>query len=340
MVASIIDNVVPRGFKWGIVGALLGSLIFGLTASPLILWETSQIPFPSQPIPHTPVELIEGYLQGGPVGILRGVEDLLASVMLGGTIGFLCSAIPGALGGILLGILIHLGAVRLHFPGSIGVAVTVGALVGGATGRVLVTPLAWLPPPDSAELILERLVLLAATASGAWVGWRLVSGYRHTAGEKQLALVPSSICEELPILRSLLRGLGWGLIACLLFSVIFDAMGILSLGMSPVDGIFVLVMSLVPAMWGGAIFGILLYNVFRMPLSTSSDVLLISIIGGVLAFLIAEPTVLLVIGLSHTQSMVPRVIQVGLGFLTGAVIRILAEKRLASEAYSIGANGR
>ena len=331
MVASIIDDVVPRGCKWGIVGALLGSLIFGLAASPLILWETSQIPLPYDlSVPHTPAELIGDYLQKGPVGILHGVEDLIASIMLGGTIGFLCSAIPGALGGVFLGILVHLTAVRLHFPASVRVAVACGALVGGVTGLVLVVPITWLPSPNSTDLILEGLIFLAATASGAWVGWRLISGYRHVMGEKQLALAPSSICEELPILRSLLRGLGWGLIACLLFNLVFIAMGILLLGMWPPHGIFVLVMSLVPAMWEGAVFGILLYNVFRVPLSTSSDVLLISIIGGVLGFLIAEPTVLLVTGFSYTQSMVPRVMQVGFGFLTGTVIKILADRHLAS----------
>lgn len=226
MIELPADQMLARGLVWGLVGALLGSVIFGLIASPLVLWEISQTPLPyTKPIPDSPADLIDNYLQEGLIGIWRGVGDLLSSAMLAGTVGFMCSAIPGALGGIVLGILIHFGIARLPFSGRLGVSMAVGALIGGAAGLLLVAPVSLLPSPDSATLIMGRLVPLVAIACAAWVGWRLASGCQQVKsppnGDRRL-LYPPSISEELPILKPFLRGLGWGLIACVLFNLVFS----------------------------------------------------------------------------------------------------------------------
>jgi hypothetical protein len=200
MIELSIDEILGRGLVWGLVGALLGSLIFGLIASPLVLWEISQTPLPyTKPIPDSPADLIDNYLQGGLIGIWRGIGGLLSSAMLAGTVGFLCSVIPGALGGIVLGILIHFGIARLPFSGQMGVSMAVGALIGGAAGLLLVSPIALLPSLESTDLILGGLVLLIAIACGAWVGWRLAFGCQQVkspTGDGRGFLYPPSISEE------------------------------------------------------------------------------------------------------------------------------------------------
>jgi hypothetical protein len=335
MIELSIDEILGRGLVWGLVGALLGSLVFGLIASPVVLWEFSRIPLPDyKPRPDTPTDLVHSYLQEGLVGTLLGIKDLLSSFMFAGTVSFIYSAVPGALGGMALGILVHFGAVRLPFPGRMGVSMAVGGLIGGTTGLLLVSPISLLPSPDSAALIMERLVPLIALACGAWVGWRLASGYQQvkspTSGDRRL-LYPPSISEELPILKPFLRGLGWGLIACVLFNLVFNAIGSLLFGMNLVHGVANFITSIVPAAWGGTLFSISLYFVSRTSLPTPTKVLLLSIMGGVLGFLIAEPIVLAVTAFSYTQSMVFRVSQVILGLLTAVVTRTWVGRQLASD---------
>lgn len=335
MIELSIDEILGRGLVWGLVGALLGSLIFGLIASPLVLWEISQTPLPyTKPIPDSPADLIDNYLQGGLIGIWRGIGGLLSSAMLAGTVGFACSVIPGALGGIVLGILIHFGIARLPFSGRIGVSMAVGALIGRVAGLLLVAPISLLPSPDSVTLIIEWLIPLVAIACGAWVGWRLASGCQQvkspTGGDRRL-LYPPSIFEELPILRPFLRGLGWGLIVCVLFNFVFSTIGSLLFEMDLFDDIFIFIVSIVPATWGGALFSIVLHFVPRVSLPTPIKLLLISIIGGVLGFLTAEPIVSGFTAFSYTQGMVFRVFQVILGLLTAVVIRIWVGRQLAPD---------
>ena len=335
MIELSIDEILGRGLVWGLVGALLGSLLFGLIASPLVLWEISQTPLPyTKPIPDSPADLIDNYLQGGLIGIWRGIGGLLSSAMLAGTVGFACSVIPGALGGIVLGILIHFGIARLPFSSRMGVSMAIGALIGGTAGLLLVAPISLLPSPDSVTLIIEWLVPLVAIACGAWVGWRLASGCQQvessTSGDRRL-LYPPSISEELPILKPFLRGLGWGLIACVLFNLVFSAIGNLLFEVDLVDGILIFITSIVPAAWGGVLFSILLYFVSRASLPAPTKVLLISIIGGVLGLLTAEPIVSGFTAFSYTQSMVFRLSQVILGFLTAAIIRTWVRRQLTPD---------
>jgi hypothetical protein len=333
MIELSIGEILGRGLVWGLVGALLGSLLFGLIASPVVLWEFSRIPLPDyKPRPDTPTDLVHSYLQEGLVGSLLGIKDLLSSFMFAGTVSFICSAVPGALGGMALGILVHFGAVRLPFPGRMGVSMAVGGLIGGTTGLLLVSPISLLPSPDSAALIMEWLVPLIALACGAWVGWRVASSYQQvqSKSDDRRFPCPLSISEELPILRPFLRGLGWGLIACALFNFVFSAIGILLFEMDLINGMASFITSTVPAAWGGILFSISLYFISRASLPTPTKVLLISIIGGVLGFLITEPIVLTVAAFSYTQSIVFRVSQVILGFLTAAVIRTWVRRQLAS----------
>jgi hypothetical protein len=330
------DKIIVRGLVWGMVGALVGSLVFSLIASPLVLWEFSQTPLPySKPIPASPADLIDGYLQRGLGGILQGIKDLLTSAMLAGAVGFICSAVPGALGGMVLALLIHFGVAHDRpFLGRMGVSIAVGAFIGGGIGFLLVVPLSLLPAPDNAILIMGRLVPVVALACGAWVGWRLAGGYQPAKSLRrndQDFISPSSISEELPILKPLLRGFGWGLIVCVVFNLVFSAIGILLLGMELYHGIFNFIFSIIPAIVGGIVFSIFLYFIPRIPLPTSIRIYIVSIIGGVLGFLIAEPIVIGFIAFNLPQSEIFRQSQVILAFLTAVVIRIWVGKRLTSD---------
>jgi hypothetical protein len=335
MVELPTEKTLLRGLVWGLAGALLGSLVFGLIASPLVLWEFSQTPLPYyKPIPDSPADLIGGYLQGGLVGILRGMEDLLSSFLFGSTVGFIFSAVPGALGGMILGTLIHFGVARLPFPGQTGASMAIGALIGGAVGLLLAGPMSLLPSPDSAMLIMGRLVPLVSLACGAWVGWRLISGcqrIKSPTGDERDILCSSSVSEELPILRPLLRGLGWGLIVCVLFNLVFSAVGSLLLKMDSSYGIMSLIISIVPAIVGGAIFSISLSSISRAPLPTPTKVLLLSIGAGGLGLLIAEPIVHVFTAFNYNQSVVFRLSQVTLGLLTAVVLRIWVGRQLDSD---------
>jgi hypothetical protein len=194
MTEYTMDEVIFRGVLWGLVAVLLGSLIYGLVTSPLITWEIKQIPLPyTKPKPpDSPADLIDDYLQGGIVRILGGVFWLIHLSMLVGVIGFVLWAIPGAVGGMVLSILIHFVTATLPSLIRVGVSLLIGACIGAFIGGVsgfVFTPLFVLTDLD-ATLALRFFLppSLIGAFCGAWAGWRLTSGYRRV---KPLA-------EELP----------------------------------------------------------------------------------------------------------------------------------------------
>jgi hypothetical protein len=251
MTEQPIDDVILRGVLWGLVAVLLGSLIYGLVTSPLTIWEISQTPLPyTKPIPDSPANLIDDYLQEGIVGILGGILSLLWISMLVGVIGFALLALPGALGGAALNILIHFVTPPLPSLIRVGVALLIGALIGGAPGFVFVLLLALLPAPDRALELLCLLPVWVGVFCGAWAGWRLVSGCRRV---KPLA-------EELPYFRALFRGLGWGFAASVLSSLIYGLIYRLFFRPSLFDGIFDFAFFIIPgSVFGGAILSMLLH---------------------------------------------------------------------------------
>jgi hypothetical protein len=335
MVELSVEKTLLRGLAWGLAGALLGSLVFGVIASPLILWEFSQTPLPYyKPIPNSPADLMASYLQGGLVGVVRAGENLLSSVLFGSTVGFIFSAVPGILGGMLLAILIHFGVARLPFPTRTSISMATGALIGGAIGFLLVTPMSLLPSPDSAMLIMGWLAPLVSLACGAWVGWRLISGCQWikspTDGDQRVLCSPL-ISEEFPVLRPLLRGLIWGLTVCVLFNLIFGAVGSLFLKMDWFYGIVSFIISIVPALLGGALFNILVSSVSRVLLPTPAKVLLVSIGAGGLGLLIAEPITDTFAAFYYSQGIVFRLFQVTLGLSTAIISGMWVGRRLASD---------
>jgi hypothetical protein len=335
MVEISLEDTLLRGLAWGLAGTLLGSLVFGLIASPLILWEISQTPLPyDTPRADSPADLIDSYLQGGVVGALRAGRGILSSILFGGTIGFIFSALPGVLGGIILTSLVHFGASRLPVPARTGVSIAMGALIGGAIGLLLVTPMSLIPSPDSAMLIMEGLVQLVSLACGGWVGWRLISGclwIQSPMDSDRLVLRAPSISEEFPILRPLLRGLGWGLMVGVLFNLVFGVVGILFLKMEWFRSIMSFELSLVPALLGGAAFSILLPSLSRARLPTPAKVLLASIVAGGIGLFIAEPIATTFIAFYYSQRLVFRLVEVTLVLLAAVVSGIWVAKRLAPD---------
>jgi hypothetical protein len=333
MIEISMENTLLRGLAWGLAGTLLGSLVFGLIASPLILWEFSQTPLPyDTPRPDSPADLIDSYLQGGLVGALRAGGDILSSILFGGTIGFIFSALPGVLGGIILTSLVHFGVACLPFSIRTGVSIAVGALIGGAIGLLVVTPMSLLPSPDSAMLIMERLVPLVSLACGGWVGWRLISGcswIQSPIDSDQLVLRAPSIPEEFPILRPLLRGLGWGLMVGVLFNLVFGVVGTLFLKMEWFRSIMSFTLSMVPALLGGAAFSIVLPSLSRARLPTPAKVLLASIVAGWIGLFIAEPIANTFIAFYYSQRLVFRLVEVTLVLLAAVVSGIWVARRLA-----------
>ena len=172
MTEYTIDDVSTRGVLWGLVAVLLGSLLYGLVTSPLTSWEISQVPLPyTKQIPDSPDDLIDSYLQEGIIGILRAIFDLLWLSMLVGLIGFVLLAIPGALGGAILSNLIHYVTTALPSPIRVGVALLIGALIGGAPGFAFTLLLELFPAPDRALEFLCFLPVWVGAFCGAWMGW-------------------------------------------------------------------------------------------------------------------------------------------------------------------------
>jgi len=203
--------------------------------------------------------------------------------MLVGVIGFVLWAIPGALGGVVLSILIHFVIATL--PSLIRVTVSLligalmGALIGGASGFVF-TPLFLLVPDLDITLVLRFFLppTLVGAFCGAWAGWRLASGYRRV---KPLA-------EELPCFRALFRGLGWGFAASVLAGLIYGLIYNLFFRPSLFEGMVLFAFSVIPGnVFGGAILSMLLHVLaVKTSLLSQHRALTGVFAGGVLWFLV------------------------------------------------------
>jgi hypothetical protein len=281
MTEYTIDHVSIRGVLWGLVAVLLGSLIYGLVTSPLILWDISQMPLPdTKPRPDSPADLIDGYLQEGIVGILGGILEFLSVSMLVGLMGFVLLAIPGALGGAILSNLIHYVTTALPSPIRVRVALLIGALIGGAPGFAFTLLLEFFPAPDRALEFLCFLPVWVGAFCGAWMGWRLASGY--TRWERPFT-------EELPYLEALFRGLGWGFVASVLGSLIHGLLCDLFFRQNLSDGMLLFAILVIPGnVFGGAILGMSLHVLaVKTPLLGRNRALTGVLIGGALWFLVA-----------------------------------------------------
>jgi hypothetical protein len=176
-----IRRVLLRGFIWGLVSSLLGSLIYGVISSPMIYWEL--IVFSSALSSKNPPasSLLDLTLQRGVVGILDTIVSCVIVGVITGLIGFvLLAAIPGALGGMVLGIMIHFGATRTPWPKQVGVLM--GALVGGIAQVVIDIVLLVLVSFDKNVIWQIQpfwllLSFLIAVIAGGLVGKRLASAY-------------------------------------------------------------------------------------------------------------------------------------------------------------------
>jgi hypothetical protein len=284
MAKQPIDDVLFRGVLWGLVAVLLGSLIYGLVTSPLITWEIKQIPLPyTKPKPpDSPADLIDDYLQGGIVRILGGILWLIHLSMLVGVIGFVLWAIPGAVGGAVLSILIHFVTAALPSLIRVGVSLLIGAcigaLIGGASGFVFTPLLAFFGPDITLVLRFFLPPALVGAFCGALAGWWLASGYGRV----------KPLGKELPYFRALFRGLAWGFAASVLSSLIYGLIYRLFFRPSLFDGVFYFMFLVMPgSVFGGAILGMLLHILaVKTPLLSRYRTLTGVFSGGVLWFLI------------------------------------------------------
>lgn len=280
MTEYTIDDVSVRGVLWGLVAVLLGSLIYGFVTSPLTSWEISQVPLPyTKQIPDSPDDLIDSYLQEGIIGILRAIFDLLWLSMLVGLIGFVLLAVPGALGGAILSNLIHYVTTALPSPIRVGIALSIGALMGGAPGFAFTLLLELFPATDRASELLCFLPVWVGALCGAWMGWQLASGYNRWE---------RPFVEEIPYLEALFRGLGWGFVASVLGSLIHGLLCDLFFRQNLFDGMLLFSFFVMPgSVFWGAILSMLLHLLaVQTSLPSRNRILTGVLAGGVPWFLI------------------------------------------------------
>ena len=174
MTRQSVWHVLVHGLAWGVVGALLNSLICGLIASPITTWQLNQIAaaFRSSTGPETPYALIAWYFQRGIHGILVIVSNLFVGFVIGSIASLVIFVIPNMLGGMILSVVIHLWGARTS-PWQIGIVM--GSLIWGILQILVIVILSTLDfyPIES------LLALASALVIGGLVGWRLASVYEQ-----------------------------------------------------------------------------------------------------------------------------------------------------------------
>jgi hypothetical protein len=167
-------HALVRGLAWGVIGALLSSLICGLIASPVTTWQLNQIAaaFRSSTGPETPYALIAWYFSRGIHGILVIVSNLFVGFVIGSIASFAIVVIPNMLGGMILSVIIHFWRAKTS-PWRIGIVI--GALIWGVLQILVITMLSTLDfyPIES------LLALISALVIGGLVGWRLALVYEQ-----------------------------------------------------------------------------------------------------------------------------------------------------------------
>lgn len=176
-------RVLFRGVLWGLVGVLLGSLIFGLIASPMVVWERGRISLSySSAKWDTPSEMVSYFLGKGTVGVMEWVLVWVYWSLLTGGIGAIGSIIPGTLAGAFLSLVIHSRVVHLSLRqrARVILGMTLGALAGMLVGIFVSVPLLVLYNATgllTGYLVLAFIALFVTIICGIFVGWRLTSGY-------------------------------------------------------------------------------------------------------------------------------------------------------------------
>jgi len=178
-----LGAVLLRGVLWGFVGVLLGSLVFGLVSSPIVIWEIGHISLSYTSAKwDSPSEMVNYFLRKGTAGILEWVIVWLYWSLLTGGIGAVVALIPGIMGGVCLSVVIDSGVISLHLRKEttpiFGVAL--GALVGVPVGILVATPLLILYGSTDflvGYLIMAIVAFLAAVVCSILVGWRLAWAY-------------------------------------------------------------------------------------------------------------------------------------------------------------------
>ena len=174
MTKQSVCQVLVYGLAWGVVGALLSSLVCGLIASPITTWQLNQIAtaFRSSTGPETPYALIAWYFSRGIHGILVIVSNLFVGFIIGSIASFAIFVIPNMLGGVILSITIHFWGAKTSLW---RVGIVIGALIWGVLQILVITMLSTL---DSYP-IESLLALVGALVIGGLVGWRLASVYEQ-----------------------------------------------------------------------------------------------------------------------------------------------------------------